>query len=75
MMNNGVWTSPMSVAVFSNCTRSMAVTLALMRPLLITVPLYVGIVIAFGWMILPFLFLQAFWGWFGILTSAPTFEL
>jgi len=37
-MSTGVTTSPMSVAVFINWTRSMAVTFALMRPLLITVP-------------------------------------
>src|SRR5512146_747392 len=38
MMRIGVWTSPIRVAVFNNCTRSTAVTVALIRPLLTTVP-------------------------------------
>jgi len=45
-----------------------------LQPLLITVPLYVGLIVTFGWMIVPFLFIQAFWGWFGILTSANYIE-
>jgi len=45
-----------------------------LQPLLITVPLYAGLTLAFGWVMIPFLFLQAFWGWFGILTSANYIE-
>ena len=45
-----------------------------LQPLLITVPLYAALTIAFGWVMIPFLFLQAFWGWFGILTSANYIE-
>ena len=45
-----------------------------LQPLLITVPLYAGLIWAFGWIVVPFLFLQAFWGWFGILTSANYIE-
>jgi len=45
-----------------------------LQPLLITFVLYVGLVAAFGWVMLPFLFLQALWGWFGILTSANYIE-
>lgn len=45
-----------------------------LQPLLITIPLYAGLVLAFGWVMLPFLFVQAFWGWFGILTSANYIE-
>ncbi|TVS08867.1 MAG: alkane 1-monooxygenase [Gammaproteobacteria bacterium] len=45
-----------------------------LQPLLITLPLYLGLVVAFGWVMLPFLFLQAFWGWFGILSSANYIE-
>lgn len=45
-----------------------------LQPLLITIPLYAALVFAFGWIMLPFLFVQAFWGWFGILTSANYIE-
>jgi alkane 1-monooxygenase len=45
-----------------------------LQPLLITIPLYVGLIAAFGWVMVPFLFIQAFWGWFGILTSANYIE-
>ena len=45
-----------------------------LQPLLITLVLYGGLLYAFGWVIVPFLFLQAFWGWFGILTSANYIE-
>ena len=45
-----------------------------LQPLLITMGLYGGLLIAFGWIMVPFLFLQAFWGWFGILTSANYIE-
>lgn len=45
-----------------------------LQPLFITVPLYAGLIAAFGWIILPFLFVQAFWGWFGILSSANYIE-
>ena len=45
-----------------------------LQPLLITVPVYGALIAAFGWGIAPFLFLQAFWGWFGILTSANYIE-
>ena len=45
-----------------------------LQPTLITVVLYGGLLAAFGWVMLPFLFLQAFWGWFGILTSANYVE-
>ena len=45
-----------------------------LQPLLITVPLYVGLLAVYGWIMLPFLFLQAFWGWFGILSSANYIE-
>ncbi len=45
-----------------------------LQPLLITAVLYAGLVYAFGWIMLPFLFVQAFWGWFGILTSANYIE-
>lgn len=45
-----------------------------LQPLLITVPLYAGLIYAFGWVMLPFLFIQAFWGWFGILSSANYIE-
>ncbi|MCX7171404.1 MAG: alkane 1-monooxygenase, partial [Proteobacteria bacterium] len=45
-----------------------------LQPLLITVPLYAALIGAFGWIMIPFLFLQAFWGWFGILSSANYIE-
>jgi alkane 1-monooxygenase len=45
-----------------------------LQPALITSILYVGLIVAFGWIMLPFLFLQALWGWFGILTSANYVE-
>ncbi|HSG90622.1 MAG TPA: alkane 1-monooxygenase [Pseudomonadales bacterium] len=45
-----------------------------LQPLLITVALYGALLIAFGWIMVPFLFLQALWGWFGILTSANYIE-
>lgn len=45
-----------------------------LQPLLITAVLYASLLIAFGPIMLPFLFLQAFWGWFGILTSANYIE-
>ena len=45
-----------------------------LQPLLITVPLYGALIYAFGWVMVPFLFVQAFWGWFGILTSANYIE-
>lgn len=45
-----------------------------LQPLFITVPLYAGLIAAFGWVMLPFLVVQAFWGWFGILTSANYIE-
>lgn len=44
-----------------------------LQPLLITVPLYVGIVLAFGWVVLPFLAVQTAFGWW-ILTSANYIE-
>ena len=39
-----------------------------------TVVLYGGLLLAFGWIMVPYLFLQALWGWFGILTSANYVE-
>ena len=45
-----------------------------LQPLLITIPLYAGLIAAFGWIMLPFLLIQAFWGWFGILSSANYIE-
>lgn len=45
-----------------------------LQPLLITIPLYTGLIAAFGWIMLPFLLIQAFWGWFGILSSANYIE-
>jgi alkane 1-monooxygenase len=45
-----------------------------LQPLLITVPLYAGLVMAFGWLMLPFLAIQMAWGWFGVLTSANYIE-
>jgi alkane 1-monooxygenase len=45
-----------------------------LQPLLITVVLYGALLFAFGWIMVPFLFLQALWGWFGILTSANYIE-
>ena len=45
-----------------------------LQPLLITVPLYGALIIGFGWVMVPFLLVQAFWGWFGILTSANYIE-
>ena len=45
-----------------------------LQPTLMTILLYGGLIAAFGWIMLPFLFLQAMWGWFGILTSANYVE-
>jgi alkane 1-monooxygenase len=45
-----------------------------LQPTLMTIVLYGGLLVAFGWVMVPFLFLQAFWGWFGILTSANYVE-
>ena len=45
-----------------------------LQPLLMTVILYSALLYAFGWVMVPFLFLQSFWGWFGILTSANYIE-
>ena len=45
-----------------------------LQPLLITVVLYGCLLVAFGWVMVPFLFVQALWGWFGILTSANYIE-
>lgn len=45
-----------------------------LQPLLITLPLYGALIAAFGWVMVPFLLVQAFWGWFGILTSANYIE-
>ncbi len=45
-----------------------------LQPLLLTVVLYGCLLFAFGWVMVPFLFLQALWGWFGILTSANYIE-
>ncbi|EED32103.1 alkane 1-monooxygenase [gamma proteobacterium NOR5-3] len=45
-----------------------------LQPTLITVLLYGGLLLAFGWIMVPYLFLQALWGWFGILTSANYVE-
>ena len=45
-----------------------------LQPTLITIVLYGSLLAAFGWVMLPFLFVQAFWGWFGILTSANYVE-
>lgn len=45
-----------------------------LQPTLITLVLYGSLIAIFGWMLLPFLLLQAFWGWFGILTSANYIE-
>ena len=45
-----------------------------LQPLLITVPLYAGLIVAFGWLMLPFLAIQMAWGWFGVLTSANYIE-
>lgn len=44
-----------------------------LQPLVISVPLYLGLILAFGWIMLPFLFIQGFWGWW-ILTSANYIE-
>ena len=46
----------------------------MLQPLLITVPLYAGLTVAFGWVMLPYLALQMVWGWFGVLTSANYIE-
>ncbi|WP_420465683.1 alkane 1-monooxygenase [Panacagrimonas sp.] len=43
------------------------------QPWLITIPLYLGLIVAFGWIMIPYLFIQAFWGWW-ILTSANYIE-
>lgn len=45
-----------------------------LQPWLITLVLYAALLAAYGPTLLPFLFLQAFWGWFGILTSANYIE-
>lgn len=45
-----------------------------LQPTLMTLVLYGGLLAAFGWVMVPFLFLQAAWGWFGILTSANYVE-
>lgn len=45
-----------------------------LQPALITIVLYGALIAAFGWVMLPYLFLQSFWGWFGILTSANYVE-
>jgi alkane 1-monooxygenase len=45
-----------------------------LQPTLMTVVLYGGLLLAFGWIMVPYLFLQALWGWFGILTSANYVE-
>ena len=45
-----------------------------LQPTLITVVLYGGLLLAFGWIMVPYLILQALWGWFGILTSANYVE-
>lgn len=42
--------------------------------LAITVVLYGALLLAFGWIMVPFLLLQMLWGWFGILTSANYIE-
>jgi alkane 1-monooxygenase len=39
-----------------------------------TLVLYGGLLVAFGWIMIPYLLLQAFSGWFGILTSANYIE-
>ena len=45
-----------------------------LQPTLMTAVLYGGLLVAFGWIMVPFLILQAFSGWFGILTSANYVE-
>ncbi|MEM8561389.1 MAG: alkane 1-monooxygenase, partial [Pseudomonadota bacterium] len=45
-----------------------------LQPTAITVVLYGTLLLAFGWIMIPFLFIQALWGWFGILTSANYIE-
>ena len=45
-----------------------------LQPTLMTTVLYGGLLVAFGWVMVPFLILQALWGWFGILTSANYVE-
>ena len=45
-----------------------------LQPTLMAIVLYGGLLLAFGWIMVPFLFLQALWGWFGILTSANYVE-
>ena len=45
-----------------------------LQPTLMTAVLYGGLLVAFGWIMVPFLILQALWGWFGILTSANYVE-
>lgn len=45
-----------------------------LQALLITIPLYAALIIALGWVMLPFLIMQAFWGWFGMLSSANYIE-
>jgi alkane 1-monooxygenase len=45
-----------------------------LQPTLMTLVLYGGLLVAFGWIMIPYLLLQAFSGWFGILTSANYIE-
>lgn len=45
-----------------------------LQPTALTVLLYGTLLLAFGWVMIPFLFIQALWGWFGILTSANYIE-
>ncbi|MEM9360584.1 MAG: alkane 1-monooxygenase [Pseudomonadota bacterium] len=45
-----------------------------LQPTAMTVVLYGTLLLAFGWIMIPFLFIQALWGWFGILTSANYIE-
>ncbi|MFT4767065.1 MAG: alkane 1-monooxygenase [Glaciecola sp.] len=45
-----------------------------LQPTLMTIVLYGSLLLAFGWIMVPYLFLQALWGWFGILTSANYVE-
>ena len=44
------------------------------QPWIITLVLYGTLIAFYGPILLPFLLLQAFWGWFGILTSANYIE-
>lgn len=45
-----------------------------LQPTLMTLVLYGGLLVAFGWIMVPYLLVQALWGWFGILTSANYIE-